>query len=66
MLLNGTVRPDLIARIAANIVYRGPAFALIDFDTKGMPATVTSEMQRHGGFWPALLGCCRYWMAWRG
>ena len=55
MLLNGTVRPDLIARIAANIVYRGPAFALIDFDTKGMPATVASEMQRHGGFWPALL-----------
>ena len=55
MLLNGTARPDLIARIAANIVYRGPAFALIDFDTKGMPATVASEMQRHGGFWPALL-----------
>ncbi len=55
MLLNGTARPDLIARIAANIVYRGPAFALIDFDTKGMPATVAAEMQRHGGFWPALL-----------
>ena len=55
MLLNGTARPELIARIAANIVYRGPAFALIDFDTKGMPATVASEMQRHGGFWPALL-----------
>jgi hypothetical protein len=55
MLLNGTVWPDLIARIAANIVYRGPAFALIDFDTKGMPATLVSEMQRHGGFWPALL-----------
>jgi hypothetical protein len=55
MLLNGTVQPDLLARIAANIVYRGPAFALIDFDTKGMPATVASEMQRHGGFWPALL-----------
>ena len=55
MLLNGTARPDLIARIGANIVYRGPAFALLDFDTKGMPATVAAEMQRHGGFWPALL-----------
>ena len=55
MLLNGTARPDLIARTAANIVYRGPAFALIDYDTKGMPATVASELQRHGGFWPALL-----------
>ena len=55
MLANGTPRPDLIARTDANIVYHGPAFALIDFDTKGMPATVASEMQRHGGFWPALL-----------
>lgn len=54
-LRNGTVRPDLIARIAANIVYRGPAFALIDFDTKAMPATVAVGLRQHGGFWPALL-----------
>ena len=54
-LLNGTARPDLIARTAANIVYHGPAFALLDYDTKGMPATVAAELQRHGGFWPALL-----------
>ena len=55
MLLNGTARPDLIARTGANIVYHGPAFALLDFDTKGMPAAVAAELQRHGGFWPALL-----------
>ena len=35
MLLNGAARPDIIARTGANIVYHGPAFALIDFDTKG-------------------------------
>ena len=55
MLLNGAARPDLIARTGANIVYHGPAFALIDFDTKAMPAAVAAELQRHGGFWPALL-----------
>ncbi|GAU83926.1 hypothetical protein [Bosea sp. BIWAKO-01] len=54
-LRNGTVRPDLIARVAANIVYRGPAFALIDFDTKSMPDPVAAGLRQHGGFWPALL-----------
>jgi hypothetical protein len=54
-LLNGAARPGMIARIAANIVYHGPAFALIDFDTKGMPSTVAAELQLRGGFWPALL-----------
>ena len=55
MLLNGAARPDLIARTGANIVYHGPAFALLDFDSKAMPATVAAELQRRGGFWPALL-----------
>jgi hypothetical protein len=54
-LLNGAARPGMIARIAANIVYHGPAFALIDFDTKAMPATVAAELQLRGGFWSALL-----------
>ena len=31
---------DLIARTNENIVYDGPAFVLLDFDTKGMPASV--------------------------
>src|SRR5258705_6596035 len=53
-LINGVARPDIIARTGANIVYRGPAFALLDFDTKGMPPAVAAEMKKLGGFWPAL------------
>ena len=38
--LNG--QPDVIARTNADIVFREeqPAFALIDFDTKGMPPDI--------------------------
>ena len=53
--LNGVTRPDIIARTSGNIVYHGPAFVLLDYDTKGMPANVTAELKRYGGFWPALL-----------
>ena len=49
-LVNGVARPDIIARTGANIVYRGPAFALLDFDSKGMPAAVAAELERAGGF----------------
>ena len=52
-LVNGVARPDIIARTGANIVYHGPAFALLDYDSKGMPAAVAAELQRAGGFWPA-------------
>jgi hypothetical protein len=53
--LNG--QPDTIARTATHIHYRkeAPALVLIDFDTKGMPTEVASEMQRRGGFWQTLL-----------
>jgi hypothetical protein len=53
--LNG--QPNVIARTGADIVFRQnqPALALLDFDTKGMPPEVVLEMQRLGGFWPALL-----------
>jgi hypothetical protein len=56
-LVNGVARPDIIARTGANIIYRGgqPAFALLDYDSKGMPATVAAELERAGGFWGALL-----------
>ena len=54
-LVDGVARPDVIARTGANIVYHGPAFALLDFDTKGMPAGVAAELQRLDGFWPALV-----------
>jgi hypothetical protein len=56
-LLNGVAQPDLIARTSANIIYREgqPAFALLDFDTKGMPPDVVAELKRLGGFSEALL-----------
>ena len=49
-LVNGVARPDVIARTGANIVYHGPAFALLDFDTKGMPAGVAAELKRPADF----------------
>ena len=54
-LINGVARPDIIARTGANIIYHGPAFALLDFDSKGMPADVAAELKRRSGFWGALL-----------
>jgi hypothetical protein len=45
---------NVIARTGVNIVYRGPAFALFDFDAKGMSPAVAAELQRLGGFWAAL------------
>jgi hypothetical protein len=54
-LQGGKARVDLIARTNDNIVYHGPAFVLLDFDTKGLPPSVRDELDRHGGFWPALL-----------
>jgi hypothetical protein len=54
-LNNGVARPDLIARSNADIVYRGPAFALLDYDSKGMSAAVAAELERVDGFLGALL-----------
>jgi hypothetical protein len=53
--LNG--QPNTIARTAGGIYFRKerPAYALIDFDTKGMPPEVAERMQQLGGFWPSLL-----------
>src|SRR6516165_3885499 len=50
--LNG--QPDVIARTGTNIVYHGLAFALLDYDSKGMPSTVAAEIKRVGYFWRAL------------
>ena len=49
--------PNAIARTGADILYRKGtlALALLDFDTKGMPADVVATLRRHGGYWPALL-----------
>jgi hypothetical protein len=56
-LLDGVARPDIIARTGANIIYHGgqSAFALLDYDSKGMPTAVVAVLERVGGFWDALL-----------
>jgi hypothetical protein len=48
---------DTIARENRYIAYRAgqPTLALIDFDTKGMPASVKALIEELGGFWPALV-----------
>jgi hypothetical protein len=53
--LNGTARPGIIARVATNIIYSGPAFSLLDFDSKGMAPSVAANLAQAGGLWPALL-----------
>jgi len=55
--LNGTARPDLIARTGDHITYQPdkPALALIDVDTKGMPVAVRERIKEAGGFWGALV-----------
>ncbi len=54
--LNGTARPDLIARTAEHISYHRErtAVALLDYDTKGMPPGVAARLERLGGYFPAL------------
>ncbi len=49
--------PDVIARTGGHISYEPgrSALALIDIDTKGMPATVDARIKALGGFWPALV-----------
>ena len=55
--LNGITQPNVIARTKDDIVYRPskPAYALIDFDTKGMPSEVAAKIKKAGGLWEALL-----------
>jgi hypothetical protein len=49
--------PGAIARSRDFIDYRpgAPAWALIDFDTKGMPLDVAASIEAAGGMWNALL-----------
>jgi hypothetical protein len=54
-LMNGAAQPGIIARTKDNIVFHGPAPALFDYDTKGMPAAVADRIERADGFVPALL-----------
>src|SRR5579875_3217985 len=54
--INGHCVPGIIARTADEIVFRpsAPAWALLDFDTKGMPPAVRENLDRCGGFFGAL------------
>ena len=56
VMKQGGAQPDLIARTGEYILFRPkrPALALLDFDTKGMPAEVGARIAALGGFWPAL------------
>ncbi|MDA8249488.1 MAG: hypothetical protein M0Z28_09925, partial [Rhodospirillales bacterium] len=54
--LNGHAAAGLIARSAQAIIFRpgAPAWALLDFDTKGMPATVRQKLDDLDGFEAAI------------
>lgn len=54
--INGKRRPDIIARTKANIVFTEgvAAWALLDYDTKDMPANVAAKIKALGGFWAAV------------
>src|SRR4051812_9781515 len=56
-LAEGRAAQGAIARTRDFIDYAAGkmAFALLDHDRKGMPAAVAQSLERHGGFWPALL-----------
>ena len=56
-LANGAIPPNTIARVASDIIYRPgrAAFALLDFDTKGMPPEIAAEVELRGGFLSTLL-----------
>jgi hypothetical protein len=48
-------KPNVVARTGENFVFGdGPAFALLDYDSRGMSAAVAAELKRIGGVEPAL------------
>jgi hypothetical protein len=53
--LNGDA--NFIARTQEYILYQPgePTFALVDFDTKGIPPSVAAKIAELGGCWPALV-----------
>jgi Family of unknown function (DUF5906) len=55
--LNGAAGPVTIARTRDYIDYRPaePAFALLDFDKKGMPGEIAARIETVGGIWQALI-----------
>ena len=58
--LNGVARPEVIARTGDYIVFQPGrlTFALLDFDTKGMPPHVAAKLDALGDFWSAIVSVC--------
>jgi hypothetical protein len=54
--LNQAPRPDQITRTLDYFEFRPgvAALALLDFDTKGMPAEIAAKLTAADGFWPAI------------
>jgi hypothetical protein len=52
--------PGAIARSRKHFEFRKktPAYVLLDFDRKGMPAMVAERIEKLGGFWGALCTVC--------
>ena len=55
-----STQPGYATRTGGTIIYREdwPAFVLLDFDTKGMPAAVKERIAACGGFAGALAALC--------
>src|SRR5215469_2270598 len=55
--LNGAAVSGIITRTNEYLCYRPgePAYALLDFDRKGMPTDVTRRLDELGGYWSALI-----------
>lgn len=55
-VMNGHPGPGMIARTADSITFRpgAPAWCLLDFDAKGMPASVRQKIDDLGGFAAAI------------
>jgi hypothetical protein len=55
--LNGGPVSGIITRTSEYICYRSgePAYALLDFDRKGMPTDVAGRLDELGGYWSALI-----------
>lgn len=55
--MGGETPAGTIARTAGHIAYapKVPAYALLDYDVKGMPPPVKVTLEALGGFWEALL-----------
>ena len=55
--MNGSAPAGLVARNSNHVSYcpGQPALALLDIDTKGMPAAVRARIEEIGGIWAALV-----------